>query len=63
MFAIYNSKISVQNGTTTVLVEESMEEFLATLFKQAFNKNFEKGMEEWLYLLKQISELGNYNKQ
>ncbi|MFC4232062.1 SRPBCC family protein [Parasediminibacterium paludis] len=60
MFAIHNWTISEQNnGTTTVLVEESMEGLLATLFKRAFNKSLENGMEKWLHLLKQTCELSN----
>jgi hypothetical protein len=59
MFAIHNWTISEQNGTTTVLVEESMEGLLATLFKRAFNKSLKKGTEKWLHLLKRTSELGN----
>lgn len=56
MFAIHNWTLSENNGLTTVLVSESMEGFLAGLFKKSFNKNLEKGMQHWLELLKQTCE-------
>jgi uncharacterized protein YndB with AHSA1/START domain len=52
MFAIHNWTLSETNGQTTVLVNESMEGFLAKVFKKSFNKNLEKGMVNWLYLLR-----------
>ena len=33
-----------------------MEGFLAKLFKNAFNKNLEKGMQNWLDMLKKECE-------
>lgn len=56
MFAIHNWTITVNNGQTFVFVEESMEGFLAGLLKKSFNKNLEKGMQNWLALLKKESE-------
>jgi hypothetical protein len=56
MFAIHNWTISEKNGQTTVSVEESMEGFLARLLKKSFNKNLEKGMQNWLDLLKKECE-------
>ena len=57
MFAIHNWNISEVNGQTQVLVEESMEGFLAGLFKSSFNKNLERDMKHWLELLKTRCEL------
>lgn len=56
MLAIHNWTITEKNGQTIVLVEESMEGFLANLLKKPFNTNLEKGMQLWLELLKQESE-------
>ena len=52
MFAIHNWSLTEINGQTEVSVDESMEGFLANLFKKSFNKNLEKGMHNWLELLK-----------
>lgn len=56
LFAIHNWTLTENNGQTIVSVEESMEGFLAKLFKKSFNKNLEKGMQNWLDLLKQECE-------
>jgi uncharacterized protein YndB with AHSA1/START domain len=56
MFAIHNWTFTEDNGQTKVIVEESMEGFLAKLLKRSFNKNLEKGMQNWLILLKQECE-------
>lgn len=56
MYAIHNWTLTETNGQTTVQVDESMEGFLAKLFKKSFNKNLEKGMQHWLDLLKQECE-------
>lgn len=56
LFAIHNWTLTENNGQTTVAVDESMEGFLAKLFKKTFNKNLEKGMQNWLNLLKQKCE-------
>jgi uncharacterized protein YndB with AHSA1/START domain len=56
IFAIHNWTISENNGKTTVAVEESMEGFLAKIFKSSFNKSLEKGMQNWLELLKREVE-------
>jgi uncharacterized protein YndB with AHSA1/START domain len=56
MFAIHNWSISQENGQIAVHVDESMEGFLAKLFQKSFNKNLEKGMQNWLELLKKECE-------
>ena len=56
MFAIHNWTLAEENGQTIVEVDESMEGFLAKLFKNAFNKNLEKGMQNWLDMLKKECE-------
>jgi hypothetical protein len=56
MFAIHNWTLTERNGQTTIEVDESMEGFLARLFKPSFNENLEKGMQRWLDLLKQTCE-------
>ena len=56
IFAIHNWTLTERNGQTTVEVDESMEGFLARLFKPSFNENLEKGMQRWLDLLKQTCE-------
>lgn len=56
MFAIHNWTLTETNGQTNVFVEESMEGFFAQLFKKSFNQNLEKGMQNWLDLLKQACE-------
>jgi uncharacterized protein YndB with AHSA1/START domain len=56
IFAIHNWTLTEQAGNTTVQVDESMEGFLAGLFKKSFNKNLEKGMQNWLEFLKHESE-------
>lgn len=57
MFAIHNWTLTEMNGLTTVEVDESMEGFLAKLFKQSFNESLGKGMQKWLDLLKQTCEI------
>jgi uncharacterized protein YndB with AHSA1/START domain len=56
MFAIHNWALAEANGQTEVSVEESMEGFFAKLLKKSFNKNLEKGMQNWLELLKMECE-------
>lgn len=56
MYAIHNWTMKEDNGGTEVMVKESMEGFLASLFKSSFNKNLEKGMVKWLQLLKEECE-------
>ena len=56
MFAIHNWTLTEVNGQTHVSVDESMEGFLAGLFKKSFNKNLERGMQHWLELLKKECE-------
>ncbi|MGB4772904.1 MAG: hypothetical protein WBP58_15670 [Chitinophagaceae bacterium] len=41
---------------TTVSVDESMEGFLVSLFKNSFQRNLAKGMDSWLALLKAQAE-------
>jgi hypothetical protein len=56
MYAIHNWELKEIDGITTVQVNESMEGFLASVFKSAFNKSLEKGMQNWLELLKKECE-------
>lgn len=52
MFAIHNWTLNSSDGHTIVSVDESMEGLLASLLRKSFNKNLEKGMQNWLELLK-----------
>lgn len=52
IYAIHNFTLKPQEDKTLVLVEESMEGFLARLLKSSFNKLLEKGMINWLDALK-----------
>jgi len=56
LYAIHNWTLTVENGQVRVAVDESMEGFLARLFKTSFQKNLETGMRNWLQLLKKESE-------
>jgi len=56
IYAIHNWRFVEENGQTKVEVEESMEGFLAALFKSMFVKQLETGMQNWLDLLKKESE-------
>lgn len=56
MVAIHNWTLTETNGQTEVSVEESMEGFFAKLLKKSFNNNLEKGMLNWLALLKKECE-------
>lgn len=56
MFAIHNWVITPLGTQTQVTVEESMQGLPARLFKTAFNKSLEKGMQHWLALLKATCE-------
>ena len=56
IFAIHNWNLTEKDGVTTVYVEESMEGFLAGLLRKSFNKNLERGMQNWLELLKNECE-------
>lgn len=56
LFAIHNWTLTEINGKTIVSVDESMEGFFANLLKKTFNRNLEKGMQNWLDLLKQQCE-------
>lgn len=56
MYAIHNWTLTTINVQTIVSVDESMEGFLASLMKKAFNKNLEQGMQHWLDLLKEACE-------
>lgn len=55
-FAIHNWTLQEKNARTEVTVEESMDGFLVKLFKTAFSKNLENGMQNWLALLRQECE-------
>ena len=52
MLAIHNWTLTEINGQTQVAVDESMEGYLAGLFKKRFTNNLEKGMQNWLNFLK-----------
>jgi hypothetical protein len=56
MFAIHNWNITEKDGKTEVNVEESLEGLFAKLLKNMLNKDLEKRMQNWLYLLKQECE-------
>lgn len=56
LFAIHHWTLIEKGNAVEVKVEESMEGFLAGLFKKMFNKNLEKGMLLWLVLLKSECE-------
>ena len=56
MYAIHNWTLTDQNGATLVSVNESMQGFLAGLFKKSFNKNLEQAMLHWLEALKKECE-------
>ena len=56
--AIHNwSFMKIDNYTTIVLVEESLQGFFPTLFKKSFQKNLDKGVLTSLTELKVASEL------
>lgn len=56
MFAIHNWVLTTKDEQTIVSVDESMEGFLARLFKNSFTKNLERGMLFWLEALKNKAE-------
>ena len=56
IYAIHNWSFKELNGVTEVAVSESMQGFLARLFKKSFNKTIEKDMEVSLELLKAACE-------
>jgi hypothetical protein len=55
-FVIHNWTLTEDSGQIKVSVDESMEGFLASMFKKKFNKNLEKVLKTWLDLLKQECE-------
>jgi hypothetical protein len=59
IYAIHNWNLKVVDGFTEVMVSESMEGLLAKLFKKKLQPTLEKGMENWLELLKKESEKEN----
>lgn len=59
MLAIHNWTLKEANGQTIVSVGESMEGFVASLFRKSLNSNLEKGMQTWLSLLKKECEKQN----
>ncbi len=56
MFAIHNWTLTETNGHTKVSVDESMEGFFANLLKKSLKRNLEKGIQNWLDLLKHECE-------
>jgi hypothetical protein len=61
IYAVHNWTLTEKDGVTEVNVEESLEGLFAVLLKNAFNKNLEKGMQNWLDLLKQKCEKSSAN--
>jgi len=59
VFAIHNWTLRKENGTTRVLVEESMEGTLARLLSKSLRNKLEQGMQTWLELLKTECETKN----
>ncbi|MEI8202534.1 MAG: SRPBCC family protein [Bacteroidota bacterium] len=59
MNAIHNWKLIDMHDHTLVAVEESLDGFLAHLFKRRMNKNLATGMQNWLELLKSECEKQN----
>ncbi len=56
IYAIHNWTLKESNGATEVIVSESFEGFLATLFKKSLHKTLEKEMMASLADLKKASE-------
>jgi hypothetical protein len=56
MYAVHNWTFIKMNGQTKVIVDESMDGFLAGLLKKLFNKNLKRDMQNWLDLLKKVCE-------
>ena len=56
LVAIHNWTIEKENEGTRVCVDESLEGWLALLFKGSFNKDLERGMQRWLDMLKKVCE-------
>lgn len=56
MYAVHNWTLTEVPSGTQVSVDETMEGFLAGLFKSSFNKNLSRDMQHWLELLKTESE-------
>lgn len=56
IYAVHNWYLHTDGNSTTVIVEESMEGFLARLFAKSFQKTLDKGMESWLEQLKAVCE-------
>jgi uncharacterized protein YndB with AHSA1/START domain len=56
LYAVHNWTLTEVAGGTIVSVDETMEGFLARVFKSSFNKNLSSGMQHWLDLLKNESE-------
>lgn len=52
MYAIHNWTLTEVASGTQVSVDETMEGFLAGLFKKSFNRNLDRDMQHWLELLK-----------
>lgn len=55
-YAIHNWKLTKLNGMTEVIVEESMEGFLMSIFRGFMLNTLEKNMENWLIFLKAEAE-------
>ena len=55
-FAIHNWTLTDVNGSTKVVVEESMEGTLMRFFRGFMQNTLEKGMDSWLIQLKKAAE-------
>lgn len=56
LLAIHNWTLKELDGKTEVIVDESMEGLMASLFKKFFNKTLAKSMQHWLDSLKKECE-------
>jgi len=56
LLAIHNWTLSEKDGLTEIIVDESMEGFMAGLLKKSLNRSLEKGMQTWLDLIKKECE-------
>lgn len=57
MYAVHNWQLrATADGGTEVVVDETMEGWLARVFKASFNRNLATGMQRWLQLLKDEAE-------
>ena len=53
IYAIHNWTLSERDGHTLLSVSESMEGFLASVFRNSLNKKLESGLDAWLMYLRE----------